>query len=45
MVEFSGLKAKLYRIYLGRWAAQALYLHGNPAYFTIYKIMDLYKNY
>lgn len=45
MVELSGLEERLREVNLGRRAAQALYLYGDPAYSTVYGIMGPYKNY
>ena len=45
MVELLSLEARLRAINAGRPSAIALYLYGDPAYFTIYGIMGPYQNY
>lgn len=45
MTELLGLEKRLRKVSLGRQIAQALYLYSNPAYSTIYGIINLYKNY
>lgn len=45
MIEMSGFKAKFWEVNQEKRLAMALYLYGNPAYFTIYNIMGSYKNY
>ncbi len=45
MVELSGLAEKLRSVNGDRRPADALYLYGDPAYYTVYGIMGPYKNY
>lgn len=45
MVELLGLDGKLKAMNIGRRPAQALYLYGDPAYSTVYSIIEPYKNY
>lgn len=45
MVQLSGLEAKICGINQGRRPAMALYLYGDPAYSTVYGIMEPYKNF
>lgn len=45
MVELSGLVEKLRAVNGGRQPAHALYLYGDPAYCTVYGIIEPYKNY
>lgn len=45
MVELSSLEVKFRVMNTGYKPAQTLYLYENPAYSTVYSIMELYKNY
>lgn len=45
MVELWSLEKSLCKVNFGRWAAQTLYLYGNPTDYIVYRIMNLYKNY
>lgn len=45
MVEFSGLKVKLWAINAGLCPAIVHYLYGDPTYSIVYDIIKPYKNY
>lgn len=45
MVENSSLKKKLKAVNSGQQPVYTLYLYSYLGYYTVYKIMGLYKNY
>ena len=45
MVELLGLERRLREVNQGKRPCMALYLYGDPAYYTVYGIMGPYKNY
>lgn len=45
MVKYSNLVEKLKTVNNNQWLAHTLYLYRDVSYYTVYKIMELYKNY